>query len=471
VTEKNLAYVIYTSGSTGVPKGVEIPHGALLNFLLSMQQRPGLTAQDVLVAVTTFSFDIAGLEIFLPLITGAKVVFLTRAEAADGVRLLAQVQRQRATILQATPSTWRMLLNANWSGNPPLKMLCGGEALPRDLADHLLAQGGELWNMYGPTETTIWSSAAHVTRNDATITIGAPIANTQLYVLDPQLQLLPAGVAGELHIGGLGLARGYRNRPELTAERFIPDPFSDRPGARLYKTGDVARLREDGRIEVLGRLDHQVKIRGFRIELGEIETVLAAHPDVLNAVVVVREDTPGDKRLVAYLTAKNGAVPKPSALRGLLQDKLPEYMIPSAFVALERLPLTPNGKVDRKALPKPDFEAVADKSKFIAPGTPTEMVLAEIWGDVLKLKHVGVHDNFFDLGGHSLLMVQVQSRASEKLQRDVSIVELFQYPTISALAQHLGQPSAAPGRLQKVDERTRRRKEALGRQRPVKERA
>ena len=304
VTENNLAYVIYTSGSTGVPKGVEIPHGALLNFLLSMQQRPGLTARDVLVAVTTFSFDIAGLEIFLPLIAGAKLVFLSRADAADGVRLLAQVQNQRATVLQATPSTWRMLLDAKWAGNPPLKMLCGGEALPRDLADQLLAQGGELWNMYGPTETTIWSSADHVTRKDATITIGAPIANTQLYVLDPRLQLVPVGVTGELHIGGLGLARGYRNRPELTAERFIPDPFSDRPGARLYKTGDVARLREDGRIEVLGRLDHQVKIRGFRIELGEIETALATHPGVLSVVVVVREDTPGDKRLVAYLTAK-----------------------------------------------------------------------------------------------------------------------------------------------------------------------
>jgi amino acid adenylation domain-containing protein len=471
VTEKNLAYVIYTSGSTGVPKGVEIPHGALLNFLLSMQQRPGLTARDVLAAVTTFSFDIAGLEIFLPLITGATLVFLSRADAADGVRLLQRLKTHRATVLQATPSTWRLLLNAQWAGDPPLKMLCGGEALPRDLADQLLERGGELWNMYGPTETTIWSSAARLTREDATITIGQPIANTQLYILDPHLQPVPLGVTGELHIGGLGLARGYRNRPELTAERFIPDPFSDLPGARLYKTGDVARQREDGRIEVLGRLDHQVKIRGFRIELGEIEAVLATHPQLLSAVVVVREDTPGDKRLVAYVTVRDGVPPKLSELRGLLQDKLPDYMIPSAFVTLDRLPLTPNGKVDRKALPKPNLEAAVAPGKFTAPGTPTEIVLAEIWCAVLGLKHAGIHDNFFDLGGHSLLMVQVQSRANEKLGREVSIVEMFQYPTISALARHLDQPSAGAGRLQKVQERTRRRKEAPGRPRPVKERA
>jgi len=469
VTEKNLAYVIYTSGSTGVPKGVEIPHEAMVNFMLSMQKQPGLTAQDVLVAVTTFSFDIAALEIFLPLITGAKLVFLSRADAADGVRLLQQLKAHHATVLQATPSTWRILLDAKWAGNLPLKMLCGGEALPRELADQLLAQGGELWNMYGPTETTIWSSAAHVTRDDATIHIGQPIANTQLYILDPHLQPVPLGVTGELHIGGVGLARGYRKRPELTTERFIPDPFSTEPGARLYKTGDVARRREDGTIEVLGRLDHQVKIRGFRIELGEIEAVLSTHPNVLNAVVMAREDTPGDKRLVAYVTTRNGESPKASELRSLLQNKLPEYMVPSAFVTLDRLPLTPNGKVDRKALPKPDFEATTDKSKLVAPGTPTEVILAGIWSEVLGLKQVGVHDNFFDLGGHSLLMVQVQTQACEKLERDVSIVEMFQYPTISSLARHLSQPSVGAGRLQKVQERTRRRKEALGRERQLKE--
>jgi amino acid adenylation domain-containing protein len=469
VTENDLAYVIYTSGSTGVPKGVEIPHGALRNFLLSMQERPGLTARDVLVGVTTFSFDIAGLEIFLPLLTGARLVFLSRADAADGFRVLHHLKTSHATVLQATPSTWRMLLDAGWAGHPPLKMLCGGEALPPDLANRLLAQGGELWNMYGPTETTIWSSAARVTRADAPIDIGEPVANTQLYVLDPQLQPVPVGVTGELHIGGQGLARGYRHRPELTAERFIPDPFSGAPGARLYKTGDVARRSEDGKIEVLGRLDHQVKLRGFRIELGEIEAVLSTHPELLDAVVVAREDVPGDKRLVAYVTAKNETPPKASDLRALLQNKLPEYMVPSAFVTLDRFPLTPNGKVDRKALPRPDFEAAADKGEFVAPATPTERVLAGIWREVLGLKQVGIHHNFFDLGGHSLLMVQVQAKASEKLQRGISIVEMFQYPTIRSLARHLGEPPAESGRLQKLQDRTRRRKEALGRQREMKE--
>ena len=233
VTGKNLAYVMYTSGSTGVPKGVEIPHEALVNFLASMKERPGLNAQDVLVAVTTFSFDIAGLEIFLPLVTGARVIFLSRDDAADGFCVLHHLTANNATVLQATPSTWRMLLDAKWPGNPKLKMLCGGEALPKDLATQLLAKGGELWNMYGPTETTIWSSAARITAQDVSISIGEPIANTQLYILDPHLQPVPMGVTGELHIGGLGLARGYRNRAELTAEKFVLDPFSGIPGSRL----------------------------------------------------------------------------------------------------------------------------------------------------------------------------------------------------------------------------------------------
>jgi amino acid adenylation domain-containing protein len=467
----DLAYVIYTSGSTGVPKGVEISHAALLNFLLSMRERPGLAPDDVLVAVTTFSFDIAGLEIFLPLITGAKLVFLSRRDAADGFRILHHLKAQRATVLQATPSTWRMLLDAGWTGDPPLKMLCGGEALPPELAARLLEQGGELWNMYGPTETTIWSSAGRVTHAAAPIDIGQPIANTQLYILNDALQPVPVGVAGELHIGGLGLARGYRNRHELTAERFVPDPFSTGAGARLYKTGDLARRREDGAIEVLGRLDHQVKIRGFRIELGEIEAVLSTHPNVLDAVVSAREDSPGDKRLVAYLTAKNGVVPKPAELRALLREKLPDYMVPSAFVPLEKFPLTPNGKVDRKALPRPDFEAAADQGKFVAPGTPVEILIAGIWSEVLGVKRVGLHDNFFDLGGHSMLMVQVQARVAEKLNKEISIVEMFQYPTPGSLARHLSSPSSpGSGRLGKVQERTQRGKQALDRRRQAMER-
>jgi amino acid adenylation domain-containing protein len=433
VTGKNLAYVIYTSGSTGVPKGVEIPHEALVNFLVSMQERPGLTARDVLMAVTTVSFDIAGLEIFLPLITGARVVLLGRDDAADGFRILHHLKANHATVLQATPSTWRMLLDAKWPGDPQLKMLCGGEALPRELANQLLAKGGELWNMYGPTETTIWSSAAQVARDDAPINIGQPIANTQLYILDPHLQPVPMGVTGELHIGGLGLARGYHHRPELTAEKFIANPFSADPQAQLYKTGDLARFLPDGAIECLGRLDHQVKIRGFRIELDEIEEVLNRHPGVRTSVVVAREDTPGDKRLTAYVVARNGAAGS-SELRDYLRVKLPDYMVPAAFVPLEALPLTPNGKVDRKALPRPDFEAVADQSKFVAPGTPTEIVLAEIWREVLGLKQVGIHDDFFELGGHSLLAVRLISKINKSLLLNLSIPVFFQSPTIKKLA-------------------------------------
>jgi amino acid adenylation domain-containing protein len=304
VSAGNLAYLIYTSGSTGVPKGVEIEHRALVNFLASMKECPGIIPDDVLVAVTTLSFDIAALELFLPLVTGARVVLLSRDDAADGFRLLRHLTEQKATVLQATPATWRMLLETQWTGSPRLKMLCGGEALPRDLANQLLAKGGELWNMYGPTETTIWSAVARIQNDNAPISIGQPVAQTQLHVLDPNLQPVPIGVSGELLIGGTGLARGYHHRPELTAEKFIRDPFSSEPGARLYKTGDVARLRAKGQIEVLGRLDHQVKIRGFRIELGEIEARLTQHPLVKEAVVVAREDVPGRKQLAAYVVTK-----------------------------------------------------------------------------------------------------------------------------------------------------------------------
>jgi len=307
VSAGNLAYLIYTSGSTGVPKGVEIEHRALVNFLASMKECPGIVPEDVLVAVTTLSFDIAALELFLPLVTGARIVLLSRDDASDGFRLLRHLTEQKATMLQATPATWRMLLETDWAGSPQLKMLCGGEALPRDLANQLIAKGGELWNMYGPTETTIWSAVARIQNDNAPISIGQPVAQTQLHVLDPNLQPVPIGVSGELLIGGTGLARGYHSRPELTAEKFIRDPFSGEPGARLYKTGDVARLRAKGQIEVLGRLDHQVKIRGFRIELGEIEARLTQHPLVKEAVVVAREDVPGRKQLAAYVVTKTEA--------------------------------------------------------------------------------------------------------------------------------------------------------------------
>jgi amino acid adenylation domain-containing protein len=438
VSGKDLAYLMYTSGSTGTPKGVEIPHEALVNFLASMQERPGLNARDVLVAVTTFSFDIAGLEIFLPLVTGAKLIFLSRDDAADGFRVLHHLVSQQATVLQATPSTWRMLLDAKWPGSPQLKMLCGGEALPRELALQLLEKGGELWNMYGPTETTIWSSAARITREDASISIGEPIANTQLYILDPHLQPVPLGVTGELHIGGLGLARGYRNRPELTAERFIPDPFSGLAGARLYKTGDVARLRAKGQIEILGRLDHQVKIRGFRIELGEIEARISEHPRVKEVVVTAREDVPGRKQLVAYvvLHAPSATAPLVPELRAFLEPKLPDYMIPAFFEELAALPRTPNNKINRKALPAPKTQAVLPNRPYVAPRTPTEVKLTEIWAEVLGRERVGIEDNIFEIGGDSLLIFRIAARASEAgLQ--ISIRRFFLHRTIAELVSQL----------------------------------
>jgi amino acid adenylation domain-containing protein len=451
VTGKNLAYVMYTSGSTGVPKGVEIPHEALVNFLVSMKERPGLTARDVLVAVTTFSFDIAGLEIFLPLVTGARLVFLSRDDAADGFRVLHHLTVNNATVLQATPSTWRMLLDAKWPGNPQLKMLCGGEALPRELANHLLAKGGELWNMYGPTETTIWSAAAQVTHDDAPINIGQPIANTQLYILDPHLQPVPLGVTGELHIGGLGLARGYRNRPELTAERFIADPFSSEPGARLYKTGDVARLRAKGQIEVLGRFDHQVKIRGFRIELGEIEARIGEHPRLKEVVVTAREDVPGRKQLVAYIVLHAASPDSPPVpdLRGFLEPKLPDYMIPAFFEELAALPRTPNGKINRKALPAPKTQAALPNRPHVAPRNPVEVKLAQIWAEVLGRDRVGIEDNIFEIGGDSLLIFRIAARANEA-GLPITIREFFQHRTIAGLVARMesaeiqSAPSGAP---------------------------
>jgi amino acid adenylation domain-containing protein len=433
VAAHHLAYMIYTSGSTGKPKGVQIQHGAVVNFLHSMRLAPGFTAQDKLLAITTLSFDIAGLELWLPLIVGAQVVIASRETARDGQALRELLARCEATVMQATPSTWKVLLSGDWRGNPHLKILCGGEPWPRDLARQLLEKCGSVWNMYGPTETTIWSAACNV-RAGEEVLIGGPIANTQFYVLDHRLRSVPVGIAGELWIGGDGLARGYFKRPELTREKFIHDPFYDKPAARMYKTGDLVRWQADGKIEFLGRTDHQVKIRGFRIELGEIESVLAGHPGVREAVVVVREDHPGDRRLVAYLTAKDGLPPTDSELRGLLLRKLPEYMVPFPFVILDALPLTPNGKVDRNALPAPQRAPAQSDRSYVAPRTPLEESLAGIWAEVLRIERVGIKQNFFDLGGHSLLAVRLQARVEKELGRKLPLAAFFLTPTVEGLA-------------------------------------
>jgi amino acid adenylation domain-containing protein len=450
-TADDLAYVIYTSGSTGKPKGVEISHRAVVNLLLSMSKKPGLKANDTLLAVTTLSFDIAGLELFLPLAVGAKLVIASREAAADGNFLLSRIVSSGATVMQATPVTWKLLIEAGWEGKPALKVLCGGEAFPRDLANELVRRAPSVWNMYGPTETTIWSSTLQVKAGEGPVPIGPPIDNTQFYVLDAANQLVPIGVAGELHIGGDGLARGYFHRPELTAEKFVSDPFRSNIGsntglttsARMYKTGDLVRRAPDGTIEFLGRLDHQVKLRGFRIELGEIETALARYPGVREAVVIVREDIPGDKRLVAYVTSDQQAITV-ATVREALTGKLPNYMLPSAVVRLDAMPLTPNGKIDRKALPAPDTGRSA-RREFVAPRTEQEKTLSAIWAEVLHLERVGIQDNLFELGADSLHIFQIVARAG-KAGMKIPPALILKHRTIAAVLAQLKSGAASPAK-------------------------
>ncbi len=411
-TSEDLAYVIYTSGSTGKPKGVEVSHRAVVNLLSSMRKKPGLNSKDTLLAVTTLSFDIAGLEMYLPLSVGAKLVIASRESAADGAQLLARLVTSGATVIQATPVTFRFLIEAGWTGNPKLKVLCGGEALPRELANQLAERTGSLWNMYGPTETTIWSSTVQVQPGNGPVTIGLPIDNTQFYVLDEHGQVVPIGVPGELHIGGDGVARGYFQRPELTTAKFVRNPFSIDPTARFYKTGDLVRRLPDGTLEFLGRIDNQVKLRGFRIELGEIETILARYPGIREAVVTLREDVPGDRRLVAYVTSDHQGLTV-TAVREFMTGKLPNYMLPSAVVRVDAMPLTPNGKVDRKALPAPQDGGTSRQKEFVEPRTPKEKQLAEIWCEVLHLERVGIQDNLFEIGADSLHIFQIAARANK----------------------------------------------------------
>ena len=405
-SQQDPAYVIYTSGSTGRPKGVVVSHVALVNFLLSMQRRPGLAATDRLAAVTTISFDIAALEIFLPLTLGAAVELVPRAIASDGVALSALLAASQATVMQATPATWRLLLEAGWQGCPGFRAFCGGESLPRDLADDVLKCVAELWNLYGPTETTIWSSLDQVLSGQAT-TIGRPIANTQIHILDEEGEAVPIGFHGEICIGGAGVAFGYLNRPELTAERFITASHEAAAGTRLYRTGDLGVWSPDGVLLHHGRRDYQVKVRGFRVETSEIEAVLAAHPAVRQAVVVAREAQPGDPRLVAYILYRNGEDLTASEVRRHLRHTLPDFMIPSLVVALTSLPLMPNGKIDRLALPDPFQVSRRALSKRELPSPGMEQVMAAIWCSVLKVNEVFAEDNFFEIGGHSLLALRV----------------------------------------------------------------
>ncbi|MEM9212761.1 MAG: amino acid adenylation domain-containing protein [Cyanobacteria bacterium P01_F01_bin.150] len=506
--KSKIAYTIYTSGSTGNPKGVQISHGALANLLQSMTDTPGFEAKDKLLAVTTFSFDIAALELFLPLVCGGQVVIASQEDVRDGDRLFSLLNQHDITVMQATPATWRLLLASGWQGKSNLRVLCGGEALDTPLAAELLPKSQSLWNMYGPTETTIWSLCHQVTATNvegkAAVPIGRAIANTELHVLDAYLQPVPVGIPGELYIGGAGVAIGYLNRAELTSERFVqkaefkaegrrqkaeePTPSPSQEGNRtspipqlsnsptLYKTGDFVRYREDGILEYLGRLDFQVKLRGFRIELGEIEVALGQHPQIQQAVVVLRwQDS--DPMLVAYFISKaeikaegrrqkaeptpspsqegdrNGQNPKSkiqnpksSELREFLQKSLPTYMIPSVFVSMETLPLTPNGKVDRKSLPDPVVEPEMSLAQsYVEPSTDTEVKLAEIWTEVLSRDAVSIYDNFFELGGHSLLAARAIARIRQAFKLDIPLQKVFTAPTISGLAQEIEKYGQADG--------------------------
>ena len=429
------AYVLYTSGSTGRPKGVEVTHGALTNFLASMASLHPFQEEDVVLAVTTISFDIAALELFLPLTRGARIVLADRETAADGALLARALEESGATVLQATPATFRQLLGSGWEGRPGLLLLCGGEALPWDLADRLLPAGRELWNQYGPTETTVWSTTGRVVPGGRPVPLGRPIGNTRIYVLDRDLRPIPLSATGEVWIGGAGLARGYLGRPELTADRFRPDPFAGEPGARLYRTGDLGRFLADGTLDFLGRTDHQVKLRGHRIELGEIEAALRLHPGVADAAVLLREERAGDARLAAFVVPR-GDAPQPADLRAFLAERLPGVMVPAAWVTLAALPLTPSGKVDRRALEKMEALSLAlGTGERIAPRTPEEEVLAAIWARVLGVPEVGVNDDFFALGGHSLLATQLVAEVREAFGVDLPVRAVFRAPTVAAQAE------------------------------------
>lgn len=467
VSATHLAYIIYTSGSTGQPKGVQIPHRAVVNFLCSMRQQPGITAQDVLLAVTTLSFDIAALELFLPLVSGASVVIAGREVASDGRLLAEAISLSHTTIMQATPATWRLLLESGWQGHPPLKILCGGEALPKQLAEQLHPRCGSLWNLYGPTETTIWSTCGQVlqqpiataTHQPSVVSIGRPIANTQIYLLDAWLRPVPVGVTGELYIGGDGLAYGYLHQPELTAERFTACPeftegiydlrftIKESRNRKLYRTGDLARYLPDGRIEFLGRGDHQVKIRGFRVELGEIETTLEKHPAIRQAVVVARQanrEEPSFKQLVAYVSFESEPVSL-SDLRHFLQQTLPDYMIPAVFVPLDTFPLTPNGKVNRLALPQTAVSR-PQTAPYTPPHTPIEIKMAHAWQQLLEIEPIGIYDNFFELGGHSLLAMRFVAWVRDTFQTTLRLQQFFQQPTIFALATTITQAQKSPAK-------------------------
>jgi amino acid adenylation domain-containing protein len=438
VKGEDLIYILYTSGSTGQPKGVQIKHHNVVNFLYSMQKQPGLTAADKLLAVTTISFDIAGLELWLPLITGAQIVLADATTAKDGNALLGIIKKDKITVMQATPYTWRIMLEAGWD-KERVKVICGGEALPMDLAQRILDKATSLWNVYGPTETTIWSTLKEIKEDDGFISIGKPIDNTAIYILDPFQNMLSPGVAGEIYIAGEGVAEGYLNQTELTAEKFVSNPFSDEPMAKMYRTGDLGTFTPDGDLMYISRIDAQVKIRGYRIETGEIEFNLAKEEAIKQAVVIARADNNGVDKLVAYIIIKEGVtvVGDNAGLihqwRTNLRASVPDYMVPDNFIIIDAIPMTPNGKVDKKALAAQEIETV-QTVQYVAPRTDVEQMVADIWTELLGIERVGIHDNFFELGGHSLIAVQVMARIEKETGKRLPLAILFENSTVEKLS-------------------------------------
>jgi amino acid adenylation domain-containing protein len=443
-TPEDIAYAIYTSGSTGKPKGVKVPHRAVVNFLASMAKCPGINQDDILLAVTTLSFDIAGLELFLPLATGAKVVIAKKEETNDVNLLSNLISTSRATIMQATPATWHMLVNGGWPGNKFLKILCGGEALPNELKISLFRKCSELWNMYGPTETTIWSACFQVTDRNQDVLVGKPIGNTKIYVLDKKMQPVPIGIPGELFIGGDGVTKGYHKRDELTDRHFLTNPFSSNKNDVIYRTGDLVRYKHDGNLEYLNRIDNQVKMRGFRIELGEIEAGLGTFQKVARGVASIIDYGHGDKRLVAYYMAKKTLSVNTNELKSHLRKTLPEYMLPQHYVELERFPLTPAGKIDRKALPFPGAVNRDDENAFISAETDCEKDMLAIWQNVLSEEHISITDNFFEIGGHSLLATQAVGRIRQQFKVSITLRDFFTNPTIRGLSEFIDSITVSP---------------------------
>ena len=452
-TARNLAYVIYTSGSTGKPKGVMIEHRGVINLAAAQIKTFDIQPSSRVLQFASFSFDASVSEIFTTLFAGATLVLETQNALMPGPEFAAMMRSRGITVVTLPPSILAALPSESL---PDLRtIVTAGEACSTELVSRWQA-GRRFINAYGPTESTVCATMGLCVDADQKPSIGRPIDNVRIYLLDEQMHPVPIGVAGELHIAYDGLARGYINRPEISAEKFVPNPFSDEPGGRLYKTGDRARYLPDGRIDFLGRIDNQVKVRGYRIEPGEVEQVFKQHPVVNDVVVVVREDTPGDKRLVAYVVSRPEQALEISSLRSFGKEKLPQYMMPSVFVVLQSVPLTPNGKVDRKALPKPDKAEARTDAPYLPPQTELERIVTDIWQHVLKIGHVSLNDNFFDLGGHSLLMIQVQGKLRAALKRNISITDLFKYPNVNDLVAYLSrdQDSAAPvltnARLEKL---------------------